>query len=53
MVLGCDLYGDVEEAEVEEGRIVTEDGRRSFEASCRRIEKKVEVIFSYHIVHAE
>ena len=45
VVLGCDSYGDAG-ADVDEGRIVTGEGRRSFEASWRRMEKKVEVICS-------
>ena len=52
VVLGCDSYGDAG-ADVDEGRIVTGEGRRSFEVSCRRIEKNVEVICSYHITHGE
>ena len=50
VVLGCDSYGDAGEVDVDEGRIVTGEGRRSFEVSCRRIEKNVEVICSYHMV---
>ena len=51
VVLGCDSYGDAGAGD--EGRIVTGEGRRSFEASWRRIEKNVEVICSYHITHGE
>ena len=50
VALGCDSYGDAGEVDVDEGRIVTGEGRRSFEVSCRRIEKNVEVICSYHMV---
>ena len=46
VVLGCDSCGDAGEVDVDEGRIVTGEGRRSFEASWRRMEKKVEVICS-------